>query len=84
MGERKIGTVTHYFGRIGAAAVALTEPLRIGDQIHVKGHTTDVTMTVDHMQIEHKDVSEAKPGDDVALHVAGKVREHDEVLKVEP
>lgn len=84
MAERTIGKVTHYFGRIGVAALSLSEPLRIGDRIHVKGHTTDLTMAVDRMQIEHKDVSEGKPGDDVAIHVAGKVREQDEVLKVEP
>lgn len=84
MAERTIGKITHYFGRIGVAALSLSEPLRIGDRIHVKGHTTDVTMTVERMQIEHRDVSEAKLGDDVAIHVTGKVREHDEVLRVEP
>ncbi len=83
MGERAIGKVTHYFGRIGAAAVSLTEPLRVGDRVHIVGRTTDLTMTVDRMQIDHADVQEAKPGDDVAVHATDRVREHDEVLKVE-
>lgn len=83
MGERAIGKVTHYFGKIGVAGMSLTEPLRVGDSVHVVGHTTDLTMTVDRMQIDHKDVQEAKPGDDVAVHVTDRVREHDEVLKVE-
>jgi putative protease len=83
MPERVVGRVTHYFDRISVAGVALTEPLRVGDRIHIRGHTTDVTMTVDRMQIEHQDVQEAKPGDDVAVHVAAKVRAHDNVLKVE-
>lgn len=81
--EHPIGRVTHYFGRLGVAAMSLREPLRVGDRIHVMGHTTDETMTVDHMQIDHRDVDAAKPGDDVAVHVNAKVREHDEVLKVE-
>jgi hypothetical protein len=83
MAERLIGRVTHYFDRINVAGVALTEPLRVGERIHIKGHTTDCTMTVEHMQIEHKDVPEAKPGDDVAVLTTEKVRAHDQVLKVE-
>lgn len=83
MGEHTIGKVTHYFGKLGVAAVALTETLKVGDRIHVVGHTTDETMTVDRMQIEHKDVPSAGPGDDVAVHVSARVREHDEVRKAE-
>jgi putative protease len=80
--EKAIGRITHYFGHVGAAGVALQEPLRVGDKLHVVGHTTDLTMTVERMQIDHKDVAEAKPGDDVAVHMPERVREHDEVRKV--
>ena len=80
--EKRVGRITHYFDHVGAAAVALDGPLCVGDRIHVTGHTTDLMMTVDRMQIEHGDVQEAKPGDDVAVQMAGRVREHDEVLKV--
>ena len=83
MAERTIGRVTHYFGHLGVAAVALTDALRVGDKIHVVGHTTDASMTVDRLQIEHQDVPIANPGDDVAVHVAEKVREHDEIRKIE-
>lgn len=83
MGERAIGRVTHYFGRLGVAAASLTETLRVGDRIHVVGHTTDETMNVDRMQIDHHDVQVAGPGDDVAVHVRVKVREHDEVRKAD-
>lgn len=83
MGERSVGRVTHYFGRHGAAAVLLTDTLRVGERIHVVGHTTDETMTVDRMQIDHRDVQAAGPGDDVAVHVAARVREHDDVRRVE-
>jgi hypothetical protein len=83
MGEREVGKVTHWFGHIGVAAVALKDTLKVGDNIRVKGHTTDFTATVDRMQVEHKDVKEAKPGDDVAVHLGQKARQHDSVLKVE-
>lgn len=83
MAEREIGKVTHYFGHAAVAAVTLTEALKVGDTIRVKGHTTDFTTTVDHLQIDHKDVPQAKPGDDVAVHVGQKAREHDVMFKVE-
>ena len=83
MSEREIGKVTHYFSRIGVVGVTLTDRLRVGDSIHVKGHTTDFTATVDRMQVEHKDVQDAGPGDDVAVHVPQRAREHDVLLKVE-
>lgn len=82
MEERAIGKVTHFFGRISVAVLDLTEPLRVGDTIHIKGHSTDLTQKVESMQIEHKDVVEAKPGDKVAIKVAGRVREHDVIYKV--
>lgn len=83
MTEQPIGHVTHYYGRIGAAAVALTDTLRVGDRIHVVGHTTDESMTVDRMQVDHRDVQLANAGDDVAVHVGAKVRDHDEVRRIE-
>jgi putative protease len=85
MAEKKIGVITHYFGKIGVAAAKLTEgELRVGDTIHVKGHTSDFTQTVDSMQVEHESVEVAKPGDEVGLKVADHAREHDEVFRVEP
>lgn len=82
MSEQTIGKVTHYFGHLGVAAVALTADLKVGDRVRIVGHTTDETVTVDRMQIEHKDVQIARPGDDVALHLGVKVREHDEIRKL--
>ncbi|HLB13075.1 MAG TPA: translation elongation factor-like protein [Dehalococcoidia bacterium] len=80
--EREIGRVTHYFSHLNVAALDLSEPISLGDTIHFKGHTTDFTQTVEHLQIEHKDVQEAVPGDDVALQVREHVREHDRVYKL--
>ncbi len=82
MNELAIGRVTHYYDHLGVAAVALSAELRVGDRVHVVGHTTDETATIDRMQIEHRDVTVAKPGDDVAVHLGVKVREHDELRRV--
>ncbi len=81
MAERLIGYVTHYYNRIGVAALHLIEPLQVGDQIRIEGPTTYLEETVDSMEIEHRPISEARPGDDLAIKVVGKVREGDKVYQ---
>jgi translation elongation factor EF-1alpha len=76
-----IGTVTHYFGHLSVAAVSLTETLRVGERIHIKGHTSDLEQTVDSMEVDHQQVDAANPGDDVALRVDDHVREHDRIYR---
>ncbi len=83
MVEKKVGDVIKFFGKIGVAAIRLTEGgLKVGDQIHIVGHTTDLVQPLDSMQIENKDVQEAGPGADIGIRVKDKVREHDVVYKV--
>jgi len=83
MEEKRVGEVIKYFGKIGVAAIRLSEgSLKVGDKIHIVGHTTDITQTVDSMQIENKDVQEAGPGADIGIKVEGRAREHDVVYKV--
>jgi hypothetical protein len=76
-----IGTVTHYFSHLHVAAVTLTDTLRVGDRIHVVGHTTNVEQTVESMEVEHAKVDAAGPGDDVALAVTDHVRDHDRIYR---
>ena len=81
--EVELGAVTHYFGKIGVAAIELQrDSLRVGETIHVKGHTSDFTQKVDSMQLDHQDVAAAKAGDSVGIRVAGHAHEHDRVFKV--
>ena len=82
MAEHQIGKITHYFDHIAVAVLALTETLRVGDTIHIHGHSTDFTQKVESMQLDHKPVSEGAPGQDVAMKTAQKVHEHDAVFKV--
>jgi S1-C subfamily serine protease len=79
--EEAIGTVTHYFSHLSVAAVNLSDKLRVGDRIHIQGHTTDLAQTVDSLQIDRAAVAEAGPGDDVALKVTDHVREHDRIFR---
>jgi putative protease len=53
----------------------------VGERIHISGHTTDIEQTVDSMEVDHAKVESAGPGDDVALHVDGHVRDHDRIYR---
>ena len=82
MSGTQIGSVTHFFDHISVAVLTLTETLRVGDTIHILGHSTDLKQTVTSLQVEHKEITEAKPGDDVALKVNQRVHPHDKVFKL--
>ncbi|MFH1783519.1 MAG: hypothetical protein ABH868_01270 [bacterium] len=83
MEEKKIGVVTHFFGHIGVAAINITDDtLKVGDTIHIKGHTSDFTQKVKSMQVEHDKIEEAQSGNVIGIKVKAHVREHDVVYKV--
>jgi len=81
-GER-IGVVTHYFSHLSVAVVKLeTGTLRVGDTIHIRGHTSDFKQRVESLQVNHAPVAEVGPKDDFGLRVVEHVREHDVVYRV--
>ena len=82
--EQRIGVVTHYYSHLSVVAMQL-EPgarLRVGDVIHIRGHTTDFTQRIESLEVNHASVSEAGPNDDFGLKVVDHAREHDVVFKV--
>lgn len=79
--EKKVGEITHYYSKISVGIIKLSGSLKAGEQIHIKGHTTDLKQDVDSIEIEHKKVEEAKKGDVVGIKVSEHVREGDEVFK---
>lgn len=82
MEEKEIGTITHYYGHLSVGLVELQDALKVGETIHIKGHTSDFTQTVESMQIEHADVTEATAGKTIGLKVSQKVHPRDKVYKV--
>jgi putative protease len=83
MSGKRVGKVTHYFDHLSVAVMALTEKIRVGDTLHFLGHSTDFKQQVTSMQIEHKSVESAKPGEDVAIKVDQRVHPNDAIFKVE-
>ena len=82
--EQRIGVVTHYYSHLSVATLRL-EPgatLRVGDAIHILGHTTDFTQRVESLEVDRKPLLEVGPNDDFGLKVVDHAREHDVVFKV--
>jgi len=82
MAEEIIGKVSDFFARPVVAAIELTATLKLGDKVHIKGHTTDVELNIDSMQIDNVPVEEAKVGDSVGVKVPERVRKGDTVSKI--
>ena len=84
MEEIKLGTIDDYFAKVGVIALKLGNSVKVGDTIHIKGHTTEINQAVGSMQIEHQVVQEAKKGDSIGIKVSERVRKGDIVYKVLP
>ena len=82
MAEEVVGKVSDFFAHPVVAGIQLTATLKLGDKIHIKGHTTDIEMIVESMQINNVDVQEAKAGDAIGVKVTERVRREDTVYKV--
>jgi hypothetical protein len=53
MAEDIVGTVEDFFAHPVVAGIRLTDTLKVGDKIRIKGHTTDLEMEVGSMQIDN-------------------------------
>ena len=82
MPEEIIGRISDFFAHPVVAGIELTAPLKVGDKIRIKGHTTDLEMIVESMQIDNANVEVAKAGDSIGIKVSEQVRTHDTVYKV--
>jgi putative protease len=80
--EKLVGKIVHFYTNIGVGIVELTDKLNAGDKVHVKGGSTDFEQVVDSMQIEHQNVETAKKGESIGVKLSEKVKEGDEVYKV--
>lgn len=80
--EMQVGKVTHYFSKIGVAVIDVTGgSIKVGDEVHIKGHTSDFKQKVTSMQIEQDKIEIAEPGQSIGMKVNEPVRANDVVYK---
>ena len=85
MAEEKVGEVVKFFAKPCVAAIKITVgEVKIGDAIRIIGHTTDITNILESMEIDNQKVEKAVAGDFIGIKVSDRVRQGDEVFKVEP
>jgi translation elongation factor EF-1alpha len=79
----KIGTVSHYYDKIGVAIVELGGTLSVGEKVKfVRGGEDLFEQVVESIQVEHKKLDTASKGDVVGLKTNEEVKEGTEVFKV--
>jgi hypothetical protein len=81
--EVAAGVVTHYYSHLGVAVIQVNKgEIKVGDTIHIKGHTTDFIQQIDSMEYEHQHIDRTPAGRSVGLKVKDHAREHDIVYIV--
>jgi putative protease len=83
--EDEVGKVTIFFAKPSVAAIDITAgTLAIGDNIRIKGATTNFEQKIESMEIDRKPVPSASTGQSVGIKVKERVRPHDKVYKILP
>ncbi len=82
MVEQEVGRVGDYFAHVSVAGIDLTATLKAGDKIRIRGHTTDMELAVDSMEIDRQKVPEARAGQSIGVKVHDRVRNGDYVYKI--
>ena len=82
MPDVEIGNVSDIFAHPMVAGIDLTGALSAGDKIHIKGHTTDLELIVDSMEINNASIAEAQAGDAIGIKISERVRKGDKVYKI--
>ena len=76
---KKVGVVTHYYDKIGVGIVKLDSSIKLGDKLKFSGHDRDFEQSIGQMQFDHKDIEEAKKGQEVGIKLDNKAKEGDQV-----
>lgn len=82
MADTKIGTITHFYDKIGVAVINVLAPIKVGEKIKISGHDKEFEQEIASMQVEHQNIQSAKKGDDVGIKMDQPVKDGDEVYKV--
>ena len=84
MVQFKIGSVTHFYDKIGVAIIELDASLAVGDRIKfARGGEDMFEQEVTSLQIEHEKVESAEKSDVVGLKTESEVKEGAEVYKIQ-
>jgi len=72
---KELGKVTHWYDKAGVAVVKLSSSLKVGDSIKLKKGDQELEDSVASMQVDHKEVTSGKKGEEVAIKLSQKAKE---------
>ena len=77
----RIGEVVHYWPKINVASIKLRDRgIKVGEKIIIEGTKTFIEQEVDSIQIDGKDIKEAKKGDNIGIKTRSMTRKGDNVF----
>jgi putative protease len=76
-----VGRVTHYYPKIGVAAVVLSDHLAVGDRIRFHGPHEDFYQSVSSMELDHRQITRASEGQDIGIRVNQRVHTGDLICR---
>lgn len=82
MAKKPVGKVVHWYDKLSVAVLNLNGALKVGDAIQIKRGDEEFEETIESMQVDHKSVSSAKKGDEVAIKLSQRAKEGAEIFKV--
>ena len=77
------GRVRNYYKKIHVASIEVTDSLKVGDLIHIKGHFTDFDQEISSIEIGHTQVKEATKGQIAGIKVDDYVRKNDLLYRID-
>jgi len=78
-----VGRVRHYFPRAGAAVVALSKELHLGDWVHICGEHSDFVQRVSSLARDGEPVRRGGPGQEIGLALEERARPGDRVFRMD-
>ena len=77
------GRVRHYYKKINVASIEVTDSLKVGDLVHIKGHVTDFDQEIYSIEIGHTQLNEATKGQIAGIKVDDYVRKNDLLYRID-
>jgi len=78
----EVGKITHFFPKINVAVVHASKEIRVGDKLLIEGRGKSFEQVVSSMQVEHKNIADAKAGQEFGMKMNQPVKEGDVVYKI--
>ncbi len=78
----EVGKIIHFFPKINVAVVHASREIRVGDKLLIEGRGKSFEQVVSSMQVEHKNITDAKAGQEFGMKTDQPVKEGDVVYKV--